>query len=66
MSGKAPDLKTACAYLVTNIRTQLDEGKSPTSVLVAVVAELSGWFALEDAKPVAEPAKPSEPPVGIA
>ena len=47
----------AAAFLITHMLAMNDEGRSDEYILLAIMAELSGWFALSPpvAPPIPEP-----------
>ena len=50
-------VRDAAAFLITRMLAMNDEGRSDEFILLAIMAELSGWFALSPpvAPPVPEP-----------
>ena len=52
-----PGVHDAAAFLITRMLVMKDEGCSDEYILLAIMAELSGWFALSPpvAPPITEP-----------
>ena len=50
-------VRDAAAFLISHILAMNDEGRSDEFILLAIMAELTGWFALSPpvAPPVPEP-----------